>query len=106
MDAAGRARREALRMQAAEMLGDGVEVGEVAQRLLFRIRIHRGGKGERRSMSERDYIGLVDAAHQQLKAPIIPVWHRLNTHCSKTVTEMIAAWDWLTVVLLPPYPRT
>lgn len=72
-------------------------------RLLYRIRVHRRRKGERRSMSERDYIGLIDAAHQQLKAPIILIWDRLNTHRSKTMTEMIAARDWLTVVLLPPY---
>lgn len=54
-------------------------------------------------MSEHDYIGLIDAAHQQLKAPIILVWDRLNTHRSKTMTAMIDARDWLTVVLLPPY---
>ena len=72
-------------------------------RLLYRIRVHRGRKGERRSMSERDYIGLIDAAHHQLKAPIILIWDRLNTHRSKTMTAMIDARDWLTVVLLPPY---
>jgi hypothetical protein len=72
-------------------------------RLMYRIRVHHGRKGERRSMSEHDYIGLIDAAHQQLKAPIILVWDRLNTHRSKTMTAMIDARDWLTVVLLPPY---
>jgi hypothetical protein len=72
-------------------------------RLWYRIRVHRGRKGERKSMSERDYIGLIDAAHQQLKAPIILIWDRLNTHRSKTMTQMVAARDWLTVVLLPPY---
>ena len=72
-------------------------------RLLYRIHVHRRRKGERRSMSERDYIGLIDAAHQQLKAPIILIWDRLNTHRSKTMTAMIDARDWLTVVLLPPY---
>ena len=71
--------------------------------LLYRIGVHRGRKGERRSMSERDYIGLIDAAHQQFKAPIILIWDRLNTHRSKTMTAMIDAREWLTVVLLPPY---
>jgi putative transposase len=32
------------------------------------MRIHRGRKGERRSMSEADYAGLIAAAHQQLQA--------------------------------------
>lgn len=38
MDAAGRARREALRVQAAEMFGDGVGVDEVARRLRVSVR--------------------------------------------------------------------
>jgi transposase len=65
--------------------------------------LHRGRKNERRSLSEADYIGLIDAAHQQLKAPIILVWDRLNTHVSKTMKKMVEARDWLTLVLLPAY---
>lgn len=72
-------------------------------RLFYRLRVHRGRKGERRSLAETDYIGLIDAAHQQLGAPIILVWDRLNTYRSKTMQQMIAARDWLTVVLLPSY---
>src|SRR6516225_3225194 len=51
-------------------------------RLVYRTRVHRGRKGERRSMSEADYAGLITAAHQELKAPVILVWDRLNTHVS------------------------
>ena len=40
-------------------------------RLFYRVRIHRGRKGERRSMSEADYAGLITAAHRELKAPVI-----------------------------------
>lgn len=72
-------------------------------RLFYRLRVHRRRKNERRSLSERDYIGLIDAAHQQLKAPIILISDRLNTHVSRTMKEMIAARGWLTVVLLPAY---
>jgi putative transposase len=72
-------------------------------RLLYRLRVHRRRKGERRSLSERDYIDLLDAAHQQLQGPIILVWDRLNTHVSKAMTQLIAARDWLSVVLLPSY---
>ena len=51
-------------------------------RFFYRIRIHAGRKGERRSMSEADYAGLVTAAHQQLHAPVILCWDNLNTHLS------------------------
>jgi len=34
----------------------------------YRVRIHRGRKGERRSMSEADYADLITAAHQELQA--------------------------------------
>jgi transposase len=42
---------------------------------LFHVRVR---KGERRSMSEADYAGLVTAAHNQLHAPVILVWDNLN----------------------------
>ena len=38
-------------------------------RLFYRVRVHRGRKGERRSMSEADYATLITAAHQELQAP-------------------------------------
>jgi len=72
-------------------------------RLFYRLRVHRSRKNERRSLSEHDYIGLLDATHQQLKAPIVLVWDRLNTHASKTMKHMIEQRSWLTVVLLPAY---
>ena len=34
--------------------------------LFYRVRVHRGRKGERRSMSEADYAGLIAAAHKEL----------------------------------------
>jgi hypothetical protein len=33
-------------------------------RLLYRIKVHRPRKGERRSFAETDYAALLDAAHQ------------------------------------------
>ncbi len=44
-----------------------------AARLCYRLRRHTGRKGERRSLSERDYIRLLDGAHHLLKAPLIVV---------------------------------
>jgi hypothetical protein len=61
------------------------------------------GKGKRRSMGERDFIALIDGTHQLLKAPIVLVWDRLNTHLSHAMRELIAEREWLTVFLLPAY---
>jgi DDE superfamily endonuclease len=76
--------------------------------LFYRIRIHRGRKGERRSMSEADYAELIAAAHNQLgHAPVILIWDNLNTHISAAMHAFIQAHpDWLTEVRLPAYaPR-
>jgi putative transposase len=72
-------------------------------RLIYRIRLHRGRKGERRSFAETDYAALLDAAHQQLGAPIVLVWDNLNTHISAAMRALIATRDWLHVIRLPAY---
>ena len=72
--------------------------------LFYRVRIHRGRKGERRSMSEADYAGLIAAAHQQLHAPVILIWDSLNTHISAAMGGFVSSHpDWLTEVRLPAY---
>ncbi|MFJ8201792.1 transposase [Micromonospora chalcea] len=72
-------------------------------RFIYRTISHRGRKNERRSFSERDYIALLDAAHQQLDAPIVCIWDNLDTHVSAAMRAMIDARDWLTVIRLPAY---
>nr|WP_189788431.1 transposase [Streptomyces capitiformicae] len=72
-------------------------------RLCHRLRTHSAGKGKRRSMGERDFIALIDGTHQLVKAPIVLVWDRLNTHVSHAMRELIAEREWLTVFLLPAY---
>ena len=72
-------------------------------RLIYRMILHRGRKNERRSFTELDYIGLLDAAHQQLDGPIVLVWDNLNTHLSVAMRAMIGARDWLHVIRLPAY---
>ncbi|MFJ4513049.1 transposase [Streptomyces sp. NPDC088816] len=72
-------------------------------RLCYRIRVHHGRRGERRSLSEADYMRLVDGAHQLLRAPIVLVWDRLGTHISQAMQQLLAARSWLTVFLLPAY---
>lgn len=72
--------------------------------LYYRYVVHRGRRGERRSLSEADYATLLTAAHQQLKAPIILIWDNLNTHVSKLMRAFVEAHaDWLTVLRLPAY---
>jgi DDE superfamily endonuclease len=72
--------------------------------LFYRMRIHRGRKGERRSLSEADYAGLIAAAQNQLHAPLILCWDNLNTHVSAMMREFTGAHpDWLTVIQLPAY---
>jgi putative transposase len=72
-------------------------------RLIYRTRLHRGRKGERRSFAEADYAALLDAAHQQLGGPIVVIWDNLNTHRSAVMRELIATRDWLHVIRLPAY---
>jgi hypothetical protein len=72
-------------------------------RLIYRVLVHRGRKGERRSFAETDYAALLDAAHQQLGGPIVLIWDNLNTHISAAMRELIDARDWLHVIRLPAY---
>ena len=57
--------------------------------LFYRVRIHRGRKGERRSMSEADYAGLIAAAHQQLHAPVILIWDYVARHIIPVVCPAV-----------------
>ena len=73
-------------------------------RFFYRLRLHRGRKGERRSMSEADYAALVNAAHRTLNAPVVLIWDNLNTHRSKVMRTFTGGHpDWLTVIQLPSY---
>ncbi|MFD8396521.1 transposase [Streptomyces sp. NPDC059680] len=72
-------------------------------RLCHRLRNHPSGEGRRRSMGERDFTALIDGVHQLVKAPIVLVWDRLNTHASRRMGDFVAEREWLTVFLLPAY---
>lgn len=72
-------------------------------RLCHRLRTHPSGNGKRRSMGERDLIALIYGTHQFVKASIVLVWDRLNTHVSHAVRELIAEREGVTVFLLPAY---
>ncbi len=72
-------------------------------RLLYRVHDGRRRGDKRKGFTETDYARLLDAAHQQLGAPLVLVWDNLNTHVSRAMGELIAARDWLTVFQLPAY---
>jgi putative transposase len=72
-------------------------------RLIHRSILYHGRKNEKKGFDEHDYIRLLDAAHQQLRGPIVLVWDNLNTHKSARMRELVASRSWLTVFQLPAY---
>jgi putative transposase len=74
-----------------------------ASRLIYRTRLHRGRKGEKKGFAEVDYAALLDGAHQQLDGPIVVVWDNLNTHVSTAMNTLAAARSWLRIYQLPAY---
>jgi hypothetical protein len=67
-----------------------------------------GGVGAGKTLAaargaKTDYIELLDAAHQRLKAPLVVIRDNLNTHGSYAMRALIDARDWLTVIRLPAY---
>jgi transposase len=77
--------------------------GSSRARLLYRLHLYHGRKSERKGLAEADFTRLLDAAHQQLRAPIVCVWDNLPGHTSKAMRDYIARRDWLTVYRLPAY---
>ncbi|SEC00148.1 hypothetical protein SAMN05216532_0161 [Streptomyces sp. 2231.1] len=65
-------------------------------RLCHCLRDPSAGKGTHRT-SERDFIVLIDGAHQLLKAPIVLVRDRLDTHVSRRMPDFVTKRAWLTV---------
>jgi len=73
-------------------------------RLIYRLHIDRGRRGERRSFDWTDYRDLIITAHVQLGGPIVLVWDNLNLHLVPPMREFINENEsWLTVFHLPAY---
>jgi len=73
-------------------------------RLIYRVHHRRKrGTGQRKGFTEANYARLLNAAHQQLRGPIVLVWDNLNAHVSAAMAGLVAARPWLTVYQLPPY---
>lgn len=73
-------------------------------RLIYRIQVCRGRKGEAKALAWTDYRDLLVAAHQQLGGPIVLLWDNLSVHKMPPMREFIDAHaDWLSVFYLPTY---
>lgn len=72
-------------------------------RLIYRMMLHRGRKGEKKGFREHDFAALLDAAHQQLGGPIVLVWDNLGGHTSTLMRQLVATRRWLRVYQLPSY---
>ena len=72
-------------------------------RLIYRMRIQHGRKGEKKGFREKDFAALLDAAHQQLGGPLVLVWDNATGHVDAAMRALIATRSWLTVFRLPPY---
>ncbi|MFF3454658.1 transposase [Streptomyces sp. NPDC002730] len=64
-------------------------------RLIYRTLLYRGRKGEPKGFREPELIRLLNAAHQQLRAPIVLIWDRLSLHRTPAIRSAIAARCWL-----------
>lgn len=72
-------------------------------RLIYRTLTYRGRKTDPKGFRELELAALLDAAHQQLGAPIVLVWDQLPAHKSVLMRQLLAARPWLRVYHLPGY---
>lgn len=72
-------------------------------RIIYRTMLHRGRKGEPKGFREDHFADLLDAAHQQLRGPIVLIWDGLPQHRSAKMRALITARPWLRVYRLPGY---
>jgi putative transposase len=72
-------------------------------RMLYRVMLHKGRKGEPKGFREEHFAALLESAHQQLGGPIVLVWDGLPAHRSAKMRAWIASRRWLRVYQLPGY---
>jgi transposase len=72
-------------------------------RLIYRTIVYHGRKNEPKGFKAGDFKRLLEAAHQQLRGPLLIVWDNLPAHVSVETRTFIDTHDWLTVFQLPSY---
>ncbi|MDQ0987938.1 transposase [Streptomyces sp. V2I9] len=74
-------------------------------RPVYRMLVHHPHRrGEKKGFRERDFAGLLDAAHHQLGGNMVLVWDNSTQHVDALLRRLPSARSgWLTVYRLPPY---
>jgi hypothetical protein len=73
-------------------------------RLIYRLHLYRGRKGETKAFTWTEYRDLLIAAHYQLPGGnIVLVWDNLPVHLREELRAFTAAQPWLRVFQLPSY---
>ena len=105
----GRARREAVRLQAAELFARGIGAVEVADRLRVSTKSAYAWRrewmcgGTAALVSRGPAGGPCTLTAQQLDSPIVLVWDNLTAHHDAVMQKLIDARSWLTVSRFPTY---
>ncbi|MFI9275981.1 transposase [Kitasatospora sp. NPDC052896] len=63
--------------------------GDPRARLIYRILVHTGRKGEKKGFREKDYATLLDAAHQQLGKKIVLIWDNATQHKDSVMRTLL-----------------
>ena len=73
-------------------------------RLIYRLHLYRGRKGETKAFTWSEYRDLLIAAHRQLPGGVIVlIWDNLNVHLRAELRAFTTAQAWLRVFQLPSY---
>jgi transposase len=73
-------------------------------RLIYRLHLYRGRKGETKAFTWIEYRDLLIAAHRQLPGGVIVlIWDNLNVHLRAELRAFTSAQPWLHVFQLPSY---
>lgn len=73
-------------------------------RLIYRLHLYRGRKGETKAFTWTEYRGLLIAAHRQLPGGnIVLIWDNLPVHLRKELRAFTSVQPWLRVFQLPSY---
>ena len=73
-------------------------------RLIYRLHLYRGRKGETKAFTWIEYRDLLIAAHRQLPGgTIVLIWDNLNVHLRAELRAFTTAQAWLRVFQLPSY---
>jgi DDE superfamily endonuclease len=72
--------------------------------LLYKLRVYRRRKGERKAFTWSDYRDLIIAAHRELAAPVVWCWDNLNIRLAPELADFADQnKEWLRIYQMPSY---